>query len=193
MDAVSTRNLQAWEAYQLGKQRMAKRTIAGLTDAEQFFREAIKLDPRFALGYVGLADTLSLQTQYGLYGLYSDARRESTLSNAERAVAEALKLDSDLAEAWASAGLAAYYREHSSAPNPMFRRAIELNPNYAPARSWYFMLLDWLDRPDGGACPNTASGRTRSLVDSDQLKIWPNSWRCKAAFTKHKHTTDGPS
>ena len=133
VDAVPTQNLQAWEAYQLGKQHMAKRTIAGLADAEQFFREAIELDPRFALGYVGLADSLSLQTRYSLY---SD-RAESTLSNAERAVAEALKLDPNLAEAWASAGLAAYYREQFERSESVFRRAIELNPNYAPARHWY--------------------------------------------------------
>ena len=32
-----------------------------LADAEQFFRKAIDLDPKFALAYVGLADTLTLQ------------------------------------------------------------------------------------------------------------------------------------
>ena len=49
VDAVPTQNLAAWEAYQLGKQRMAKRTSEGLADAEQFFRKAIELDPKFAL------------------------------------------------------------------------------------------------------------------------------------------------
>ena len=31
VDAVPTQNLEAWEAYQLGKQRMAKRTSAALS------------------------------------------------------------------------------------------------------------------------------------------------------------------
>ena len=74
--AVATQNLQAWEAYQLGKQRMAKRASADLADAEQFFRKAIDLDPKFALAYVGLADTLDLQVTY------SGAPKESTLGNA---------------------------------------------------------------------------------------------------------------
>ena len=41
---------------------MAKRASANLADAEQFFREAIDLDPKFALAYVGLADTLTCRS-----------------------------------------------------------------------------------------------------------------------------------
>ena len=139
--AVPTRNLQAWEAYQLGQQRMERRTSADLADAEQFFREAIDLDPQFALAYVGLADTLTLQIGY------SGAPRESTQSNAEKAVAEALELDPDLAEAWTSSGLIAT-REQVDRAESMYRRAIELNPNYAPARHWYSLMLGDVGRLD---------------------------------------------
>src|SRR5690606_23664017 len=45
LSAIPTQNLEAWEAYQLGKQRMAKRTSDGLTEAEEFFRKAIDIDP----------------------------------------------------------------------------------------------------------------------------------------------------
>ncbi len=143
--AVPTQNLQAWEAYQLGKQRMAKRTSADLADAEQFFREAIDLDPKFALAYVGLADTLNAA------GQYSGAPKESALSNAEKAVAKALELDPKLAEAWASSGLIAQDRWQYERAESMFRRAIELNPNYAPARHWYSIdarqpSADWTRR-----------------------------------------------
>ena len=140
--AVPTRNLQAWEAYQLGQQRMARRTSADFADAEQFFREAIDLDPKFALAYVGLADTLTLQIDY------SGAPRESTLSYAEKAVAEALELDPDLAEAWASSGLIAHQRSQYDRAESMYRRAIELNPNYAPARHWYSLMLGAVGRLD---------------------------------------------
>ena len=53
VDAVPTQNIEAWEAYQLGKQRMARRTSDTLAEAEQFFRKAIELDPQFALAHVG--------------------------------------------------------------------------------------------------------------------------------------------
>ena len=36
---------------------MAKRTADSLAAAEQHFKEAIELDPDYALAYVGLADT----------------------------------------------------------------------------------------------------------------------------------------
>ena len=140
--AVPTQNLQAWEAYQLGQQRMERRASADLADAEQFFREAIELDPKFALAYVGLADTLTLQPAY------SGAPRESTYRNAEKVVAEALELDPNLAEAWTSSALIAHIRQQYDRAESMYRRAIELNPNYAPARHWYSMVLGDVGRLD---------------------------------------------
>ena len=67
IDVIPTRNLEAWEAYQLGKQRMAKRTSGALGEAERFFRQAIDRDPKFALAYVGLADAVQLQADYSGY------------------------------------------------------------------------------------------------------------------------------
>ena len=53
VDAVPTQNLEAWEAYQLGRQRMARRSSESLAEAEQFFRKAVALDPQFAVGARG--------------------------------------------------------------------------------------------------------------------------------------------
>jgi len=125
--AIPTQNIDAWAAYQLGKQRMAKRTSEALAEAEKFFRSAIDLDPKFALAWVGLADALTLQVNY------SGAPRSAALAVAEDAVAKALALDPNLAEAWASSGKLATDRGQLDRAEPMFRRAIELNPNYATA------------------------------------------------------------
>ena len=157
-NAVPTQNLEAWEAYQLGRQRLAKRTSADLADAEQFFREAIDLDPQFALAYVGLADTLSLQL------LYSGAPREPALGSAEKAVAEALRLDPNLAEAWTSSGLLA------NQPAAIRARRIHV-PTRDRAQSKLrarasLVQLDAVNRrPTGrGARASGASRRTRSLA-----------------------------
>jgi TolB-like protein/Tfp pilus assembly protein PilF len=137
IEAIPTQNLAAWEAYQLGKQRMAKRTVEGLADAERFFRKAIELDPKFALAWVGLADTLDLQVSY------SGAPQDATLLVAEDAVATALKLDPNLAEAWVAAAGIADQREQYDRAERMFRRAIELNPNCAPAYHWFSLMLGY--------------------------------------------------
>jgi TolB-like protein/Flp pilus assembly protein TadD len=135
VNAVPTLSLDAWEAYQLGKQRMARRTSASLADAEKFFGKAIVLDPKFALAYVGLADTLRLQI------LYSSVPRADGLARAEQAVGTALKLDANLAEAWASSAGIAADREQYDRAETMFRHAIELNPNYAAAYQYYSRML----------------------------------------------------
>jgi tetratricopeptide (TPR) repeat protein len=61
-------------------------------------------------------------------------------------VKKALELDPALAEAWASSGLIALYREQYDRAESVLRRAIDLNPNYAPARQWYSQALVSLGR-----------------------------------------------
>jgi TolB-like protein len=135
VEAVPTRNLDAWEAYQLGKQRLARRTTGALVEAEKFFRRAVELDPKFALAYTGLADSLSLRTDTG------DTPLLVALEQAQVAVDTALKLDPTLSEAWASAGLIAAQHSRTDRAEQMYRRAIELNPNNATALKWYGQTL----------------------------------------------------
>ena len=133
--AVPTRNLEAWEAYQLGRRRMARRTSADLVDAERFFVKAIDLDPEFALAYVGLADTLGLQIDYG--GIPAG----EALERAGAAVARALALDPDLAEGATSSAWLAFQSGEFAEAEAGFHRAIELNPNYATAYHWSSRLF----------------------------------------------------
>ena len=142
VDAVPTQNLEAWEAYQFGKQRMARRTSEALAEAERLFRKALELDPDFALAHVGLADALRMQIEY------SGVPLESALAQAEPAVARALALDPNLAEAWASSGGNALRKLRLDDAESNFQRAIGLNPNHATARHWYSMLLRDVGRLD---------------------------------------------
>ena len=64
VNAIPTQNLEAWEAYQLGKQRMAKRTSAGLAEAETVLSEGdrprseVRAGVRGLGGHAALADRL---------------------------------------------------------------------------------------------------------------------------------------
>jgi TolB-like protein/Flp pilus assembly protein TadD len=132
---VSTQSLPAWEAYQLGSQRLARRTSNGIAEAETFFQRAIALDAEFARPYAGLAVAHVLQSSR------SSAPAGTSLEKADKAVATALRLDPNLAEAWAASGLVAETRGQSSAAEQMYRRAIALNPNYATAYQWLSSAL----------------------------------------------------
>jgi TolB-like protein/Tfp pilus assembly protein PilF len=140
VNAIPTQNLQAWQAYQLGKQRMATRTSAALGEAEVHFRRALDLDSRFALAWSALADTILLRP------FYSGQPMDGAIRNAQQAVDRALALDPDLAEAWAAAGHIAMERLQFDRAEQCLRRAISLSPNYATAHHWLSMTLFELGR-----------------------------------------------
>jgi TolB-like protein/Tfp pilus assembly protein PilF len=137
VNAVPTQNLQAWEAYQRGKQRMAKRTSAALEESVGYFQKAIGADPGFALAYVGLADALLIEIYYGW------APVAASLVRAEEVIGKALALDPNLAEAHTSLAFLLQNNGDIQRAELEYRKAIALNPNYATAQHWYAnMLLD---------------------------------------------------
>jgi len=132
IDTVPTHNLEAYDAYLLGRRHFAARRLEELLKAREKFQQAIQLDPEYALAYTGLADTLVLlSTHVG-------QNSTSLLEEAERAAGKALELNPDLGEAHTSYGLV---REYMGAPAeefvPYLQRGIELAPGSADARKWY--------------------------------------------------------
>ena len=71
---------------------------------------------------------------------------DAAIQESEQAVARALKLNPDLAEAWTSAGNNADYRLQFEDAVQMFNRAIALNPNYSTAYHWLSETLIDLGR-----------------------------------------------
>ena len=138
--SVPTESLAAYEAYLIGKQRLAKRTTQSLAEAEEYFRQAVELDPRYALAWVGLADTYVLQVWY------SGLPERENFDKAKAAIDMALELDSDLGEAYASLGLLKGGMEDLEGAEQAFKQALDLSPNYAPGHRWFSMLLGDLGR-----------------------------------------------
>jgi tetratricopeptide (TPR) repeat protein len=139
---VPTENLAAYEAYILGKQRMAKLTSAALAEAVDYFQQAIELDPNFALAYVGLADGYVWQSIYG--GLAP----EEVLEKAQAAADKALELDNQMGEAYASIGSIKQERADFEGAEAAYRRALQLSPNYVSALDWLGQLLIGSGQPD---------------------------------------------
>ncbi|MDQ3258430.1 MAG: tetratricopeptide repeat protein, partial [Acidobacteriota bacterium] len=98
--------------------------------AAEFFRQAIEKDPNYALAYSGLAETYVLFPQFSVA-----SARES--QQAKAMALRALEMDDSLAEAHAALGeWLTYYEYDRVGAEKEFRRAIELNPNYATAHHW---------------------------------------------------------
>jgi TolB-like protein len=140
--AVPTENLEAYEAYLIGRQRLADRSTGAFVKAVEYFEKAIRLDSDFALAYVGLAET------YVLQAFYSGLPPKETLEKARVAAEQALKLDDQLGEAYNALGAVKEDTHDYEGAEAAFKRALELSPNHAPTYHWYgFMLRHELGRP----------------------------------------------
>jgi tetratricopeptide (TPR) repeat protein len=140
--SVPTENLAAYEAYLLGKQRLARETAAAFVEAVGYFQQAIELDPGFALAHAGLADSYAWQVYFG------SLAPEGGLASAQAAADKALALDDQLGEVYASLASIKEERGDYEGAAAMYRRALELNPNYATAYYWYGgLLVAYLGRP----------------------------------------------
>jgi len=141
--AVPTENLEAYEAYLLGKQRLASRTTVAFTQAVDYFQRAIRLDPAFALAYVGLAET------YVLQAFYSGAPPVETLAKAREAAEQALRLNDQLGEAYNALAAVKEDSNDLEGAEAAYKRALKLNPNHALSLHWYgWMLRSRLGRPE---------------------------------------------
>jgi len=138
-----THNTEAFQLYIKGRYFWNQRTAEALKRGMGYAQQAIAIDPTYAPGYVGLADTYNL-----LAGHAGLAPRE-TFPKAKAAVMRALEIDDELPEAYASLGFTNYRFEWDwELAEENFLRSIRLNPNYATAHHWYGECLACMGRFD---------------------------------------------
>jgi serine/threonine-protein kinase len=136
-----TDNSEAYRAYLVGRYFWNKRTGESLSKGVRFFKQAIDIQPDYALAHAGLADCY-----LSLYG-YCIQPAGEVVPLAKAAATRALELDDALAEAHTSQACILFLDEHNwQAAESEFLRAIALNPNYATARHWYSVCLGSLGR-----------------------------------------------
>jgi len=139
----STASYEAYDLYLRGRYFWNKRTSAGFWQAASYFQQAIAKDPGYASAYAGLADT------FGLMSTWYAAPQQEFMPKAKAAALNALALDDSLAEAHASLALVAESYDYDwQTAEKEFRRAIQLNPDYATAHQWYAEHLSWQGRFD---------------------------------------------
>jgi tetratricopeptide (TPR) repeat protein len=143
-----------------------KRTEENLNKAIEHFQSAIKEDSSYAAAYVGMADCYNALGAVQMGALPPiEARRRAV-----DAATKALALDAASAEAYSALGYANHYNWQWTAAETDFKRAIELNPNYANAHNFYAGYLMSRGRVDEAIA---ASNRAREL-DPFSLSISAN-------------------
>jgi TolB-like protein/Flp pilus assembly protein TadD len=139
-----TNSNEAYQAYLKGRFFWNRRDSENLRKAIENFQSASELDPNFALAYVGLADS------YGVLPYYDTSLGGTeTLLKAKSYAARALDIDDSLSEAHASLANINTGLWNWDEAEKGYKRAIELNPNYASAHQWYGnQLFDFMRYDD---------------------------------------------
>ena len=127
-----TDNNEAYQLYLRGRYSFAKRTKEDMLRAIEYFRQAIKLDPKFALAYARISEA------YGSMPAYPYLSPKEAFPQAKAAAQQALEIDPTLAEAHTFLAYSLVIYDWNWAEGERsFKRAIELDPNNSSAHFRY--------------------------------------------------------
>jgi eukaryotic-like serine/threonine-protein kinase len=141
LDKRPAEDIDAYRSYVLGRHEFDKFSYQGFAKAAEYFQQALDKDPNYSAAYAGLSDT------YNLLGLYRAMPQKEALAKARAAATQALALDDNSAEAHLAIAVVHWYSWEFSAVEPEYRRAVELNPNFANAHESYSDYLRSMGRP----------------------------------------------
>src|SRR5713101_3511368 len=132
-----TENIEAYHTYLRGRYYWNKRTSADLQRALGYFWQAVDEEPAYALAYAGIADC------YNWLGyIFGRMPPQEAMPKARAAAFKALEIDDHLAEAYASlAFVKCVFEWQWKEAGDYFKKAIEMNPRYAPVRHVYGVYL----------------------------------------------------
>ncbi len=154
-----TDNTDAYKLYLRGRHHLTKWSEGDFKQAIEAFKQAIDLDPNYALAWTGLADAY-----YSMSNLYLPPHEAMPKSRA--AAERALALDQTLAEAhYALATVKAFYDWDWQTAEHEFKRTLELNPGYAPVHPIYGICLMVMGKTE------EALAELKRLRDLDPLSL----------------------
>jgi TolB-like protein len=129
----STDNPEAYQLYLKGRYFWNRRP-QGLKKGIEYFEQALRLDPHYALAYSGLADSYSTLGSWENGGLPP----VEAMPRAKSAALKALEINDKLAEAHTTLAYAQmHYDWNLRAAAANFERAFQLNADYVHANHWY--------------------------------------------------------
>jgi len=132
---------QAFELYVQARQAWSLRTTEGFARAEQLLNRALEFAPDFVRAQAALIDVVQMRgLREGRFGSFGQ-RHFPELDRLLEQVRGVLAIEPDLAEAYATLGTTLASQWNRAEAERAYRRATELNPNYATGRHWFGMHL----------------------------------------------------
>jgi adenylate cyclase len=179
VERVQTHNVEAYQLYLKGRAYYYKRGL-DMFEAQRCFEAALKIDPHYALAWAGLTDT------YSMLCFHSYIPPEQIWPKAVEAARQAIQYGPDLAESHAALGtLALLYERNWEKAEQEYITAVQLNPNFLQARSWY--ALFYLQGIRGQN--EQALAQAKIAVDNDPLSSY--AWTMLAMVKARSGIEDG--
>jgi tetratricopeptide (TPR) repeat protein len=135
-DAPAAHDPEAHALYLEARYLWNQRNFPAELKSVDLMQQAIARDPNYALAWAGLADSLIS------IGDVEEVDPAAYMPRARDAALKALQLDPSLAEAHAALGMVAcHYDFDWPTAEREYKKAFELNPNYASAHQYYSLGL----------------------------------------------------
>jgi TolB-like protein/Tfp pilus assembly protein PilF len=158
-----TGSFEAYKLYLKGRYFWDKRGW-GLAKGLECFQQALEIDPDYAVAHTGVADC------YTLMGHFGDLPPKVAFPKARAAALRALEIDDGLAEAHSTLGFVrCFFDWNPRNAEQDYRRAIEINPGYAPAHYFYAAALIALGRLE------EAVTQAQLALEVDPLSVFVNA------------------
>ena len=131
-----TDNTEAYELYLRGRFFVNRFSGEPLFKALEYFEDAIKIEPEYALAYTGIAYC------YLILWYFNHLSPEQSLPGMVKAAQKSLELDDEISETHtAIARMKVYYEWNFTEAAIEYKKAITLNPNIAESREHYAFCL----------------------------------------------------
>jgi TolB-like protein len=158
----SPRNAEAYKAYLKGHHLVKRHTPSNLRRGLEYFEDAIRLDPNYALPYHGAG------LYYILGALMGDLDARNALPNAEDLLSNGLALDAGSAMLQNTLGMLRMFQWRWVDAEQAFERAIALEPANSYPHMMYALLCSFLGRHD------EASRQALKALDLDPIDPMTN-------------------
>jgi TolB-like protein/DNA-binding winged helix-turn-helix (wHTH) protein len=136
-------NPEAFEAYLRGRYFLDKWTEPACRKSIEYFQEATRKDPNYALAYAGMAEA---------FILLEDIAPREAFPKSEAMARAALQIDDALPEAHNALAMSLFlYDWNWDAAEKEFQRTLAISPNYAMAHQFYGQFQKAMGRPNWAA------------------------------------------